>query len=176
MVKQPYIPAIIAEVADRVNAYFQSQTIPFEVTFDRGLYNQVGNDRLRDTPGLVLIWLVMPFIEPNESLEYYSDVSLKIIIAKSTDVNYTQIERENINYMPHLLPVYEKFLEELSNQKELQGILRFKHNKEILPYWGGGEEAGPSQTNLWKDYVDAIKISDLKLKVNYLNNCIFTHN
>jgi hypothetical protein len=176
MVKQPYIPAIIKQVVDRVNTYFQSQPIPFEVTFDNGLYNQVGNDRLKDTPGLVLIWLVMPFIEPQESLDYYSNVSIKIIIAKSTDTNHTQIQREAINYFPHLFPVYEKFLEELSNQQELQGSLRFKHNKEVLPYWGGGDVAGPSQTNLWQDYVDAIKISELKLQVDYTKNCIFTHN
>lgn len=174
----PYLPDIIKCVVAKVNNVFQNRdNDSFSVYYDHGIYQQVGSDKLRENKGYLFIWLVMPFIE-NAARDdsYYEDATCKILIAIGTDPNYTQLQREDINFHPRLIPVYKQFINELRNEPKLDNSVKVTHAKRFLPYWGGGDVSGPGSANLWADYVDCIEISDLKLKIGHPECCLFTSN
>jgi len=174
-VDEYYFPDIIKCVVARVNKFFEERDEdPFSVHYDRGLYNQVGSDKLKDKTGFLMIWLVMGSSlvedEPKDS-SYSSDVTCSVIIATTTKANYTMTERENLNFFPRLLPVYSRFIHELKNEPKLDNHNRVDHSKRLLPYWSGGAPAGPGQPNLWTHFADCIEIPNIKLKKEHVKYC-----
>jgi hypothetical protein len=174
----PYLPDIIKCVVAKVNSVFENrEDDSFSVHYDHGIYEQVGSDKLRSSKGYLFVWLVMPFIEESPlDNSYYADATCKILIATSTDSNYTQVQREEINFHPRLIPVYKELIKQLQQEIKLDNSSIVKHQKRLLPYWGGGDMIQSGQPNLWKDYVDAIEISNLKLKIGHIKCCSFTSN
>lgn len=167
----PYLPDIIKCAVARVNTVFETRDDdPFSVQYGHGLYQQVGTDKLSADPSVLLVWLVMPFNEEIAQLKgYYSDANCKIVIAIKTDHNYSQQQREEINFHPRLIPVYNQLIQELKEEPKLNNSTMVEHTRVLLPYWGGGDVAEAGQPNLWKNYVDAIEIYPLKLQIN--NSC-----
>lgn len=170
----PYLPDILKCVVARVNSIFELRDDdPFSVHYDRGLYQQVGNDRLIDNSGFIMIWLVMPFIEDGAlDRSYYADATCELFIATPTEANYSQQQREDINFYPRLIPVFHELIKEIKNEPKLNRPKIVRHTRTLLPYWGGGDVMGPGQPNLWKNYADCIKISGLKLRIENIKNCI----
>ncbi len=174
----PYLPDILKCVVARVNSAFELRDEdPFSVHYDRGLYNQVGNDRLIENSGFFLVWLVMPFTEdsPKDS-SYYADATCEVFIAAPTESNYSQQQREDLNFYPRLIPIYKQFIAEIKAEMKLDNREEVKHTRTLLPYWGGGDVAAPGQLNLWKNYCDCIRISGLKLKIEHTKYCTFLTN
>lgn len=173
VILDPYLPDIIEGVVGRVNTFFESQDNPFSVAYDKGLYNQVGNDR--DDSDL-FIWLVMPFEEDRRKPEIYASVKPRLIIASTTEANYTMQQREDINFKPRLLPVYQKLLEEIEAEEMFGYPKSVDHSKKILPYWGGGDVNGTGTPNLWKRFVDCIDVNNINLEIQHNKNCTFFSN
>lgn len=172
-----YLPDIIKCAVARVNSYFESRdTDPFSVHYDKGLYNQVGNDKLKDNSGFLMVWLVMgkDFYEDSaKDSSYSSDATCRIIIATTTDPNYTQQEREDVNFHPKLIPVYKRLMFELQNEPKLENNSKIDHTKRFLPYWGGGDVSAPTQPNLWTVNADCIDINNIQLKKGNVKYCQF---
>lgn len=175
---EPYLPDIIKLAVARVSSVFSTrEDDAFSVYYGKGLYEQVGKDRFLTDEGFVLVWLVMPFAEDGPiDNSYFADANCKVLIAVNTNANYTQQQREDINFHPRLIPVYKQFIYELKNEPKLLNADIITHTRRLLPYWGGGDVNGGGQTNLWKNYVDAIEINNLKLKIGHLDECLFTSN
>lgn len=178
---EPYLPDIIKLVTARVNAVFEArETDPFSVFYDKGLYNQVGNDRLKTGDNYLTVWFIMPYSEdaPRDG-SYYADAAFDVIIAIKTEANYTQAEREETNFFPRLIPVYKEFIRQLKRETKLENDSFeniYKHTKRFLPYWGGGDIAAPGAQNLWKNNADCIMISGLKVKISNTKCCTFLSN
>lgn len=170
MVTDPYLPDIMGSVVSRVSLFFESQANPFSVTYDKGLYNQVGNDR---TDSDLFIWLVMPFEEVRRKPEIYASVDLRLIIAASTESQYSMKEREDNNFKPRLLPVYQRLIEEMKAEQMFGYPKEIEHSKKILPYWGGGDVNAPGSPNLWKGCFDCIDVNGVKLEIEHTKNCTF---
>lgn len=168
-----YFPDILKCVTARVNSYFEERDDdPFSVYYDKGLYNQVGSDKLKSGTGFLMVWLMMPYDENSpRDTSYARDVECDIIIAAATEARYTQQEREDINFHPRLFPVYKRLLSELELETKLDNHGVSSHSWQFIPYWGGGEPNAPSQANLWKNYADCIKITGLKLKKEHVKYC-----
>ena len=166
-VRDNYLPDIFSNIVERVNDTFANRvTDPFNVEFNSGLYEQVVTDKTKNpTNPDILVWLIMPIKVIQNSNFLYGVASPSIIIAKPTDTNYTQAERENLVFSPRLFPVYNEILKQVKADKNISPGLTLNHEQHILPYWGGGEGMSPGQTNLWKFYVDAIKVNFLDLKI-----------
>lgn len=173
VILDPYLPDIMQGVVDRVNTFFESQDDPFSATYDKGLYNQVGNDR---TDSDFFVWLVMPFEEVRKKEEIYASVNARVIIASITDSNYTMQQREDINFKPRLIPYYQKLIAEMQNEQMFGNPKYVDHSKKILPYWSGGDVNGPSAPNLWKRFFDCIDVSNIKLDIENNKNCTFFSN
>lgn len=168
-----YLPDIIKCVVARVNSFFENRDDdPFSVHYDRGLYNQVGSDKLKDGSGFLTVWLMMPYDEDEaKDTSYSKDVTCDVIIAVATQANYTQQQREDISYHPRLYPAYSQFIAELKNEQKLENPTMIEHTYSFWPFWGGGDVNGVVQNNIWKNNADCIKISGLKLKKGNVKNC-----
>lgn len=170
MVNDPYLPNIIKDVVDRVNTFFLAQDPdPFEVKFGKGLYTQVGNDLFAEGELFLMAWMMMPFdLVPPQHEGYFKDGRCDMLFAIPTDPNYTQQQREDINYHPKLIPVLNKFFEEIKAEERFGLPDKISFEKETyLPYWGGGDISAPGAPNLWKGHADCIKITGLKVRLEH---------
>jgi len=168
-----YFPDIIEEVVTRVNDYFANLSEnPFTIDFNKGIYQQVGVDRSRGNSadfGDIFFWLVMPFEELDaKHLGYQSDVGWKLLIASKTEANYTQEQRQDINFIPKLIPAYNRFIEELKDEDKLCLPEKIIHTYKLLPYWGGGDVSAPGQPNIWGECYDVVELSNIRSRKQIL--------
>lgn len=119
-----------------------------------------------------LIYLVQDFPEDRNKIPgIYAEVSLNIIIAHHTVNTHKITERYSKVFKPVLYPIYDQFIKQLCKHKQIHDVseLTLKHRKTDRSYWGRNAVGGNDQNKL-NDYVDAIEIDNLILKINY-NNC-----
>lgn len=117
-----------------------------------------------------LIWLRTDFRERRgQMIGIYAEVYLNIVICHATEQTFKATERMAKVFKPVLYPIYY----ELLNQLYFHG-LSFAYDGELIPhdkydrhYWG------TSKVGKTTDYVDAIEIDNLVLKINY-SNCYNT--
>ncbi len=124
-------------------------------------------ERLKKYP---LIYLVRDFEEVRgREAGIYCSVSLRVIIAHQTEQTYKIVDREEKVFKPVLYPIYYEFMRQLGlspmvNQTEES----IRHIKIDRAYWGKNQQRGENKTAL-NDYVDAIEVRNLELKINYSN-------
>lgn len=161
----PFLPDIIQSVVGRIGA-----KVGFPVFFDKGNLSQVSKS-VAVNNSFPLVWLRMPFTAKRGDPHLYGVMMCDLFIAMPTDSNYTQQLREDINYKPKLLPVYQEFLRQLQIEKKFwfTGIGAIEHSMTIMPYWGGGAIEGTNAKNMFEKEIDAIGITGLKLTVR--KNC-----
>ena len=116
-----------------------------------------------------LVYLVQDFSEERgRSVGIYADTSLNIIIAHHT-VNTDKItDRETKVFYPVLYPIYYELMEQLTKHKGIfdSYLDMIRHRKTDRAYWGRNAIGGTDATKL-KDYVDAIELENLQLKINF---------
>lgn len=172
------IPDLFKDIAEKVHNVLSTRVNdPFPVYFDYGHYSEVtrnlttkdGSISQRDKK-YPLIWLVMDFVEKAGDLSdgYCELPDLQILIATVTRPEISTPERIEQNFKPRLIPVYS----ELMYQIEASGYFSIgeaeaiPHERILRPYWGGQDALGNGKENLFNDFIDAIQIRKLKLKVN----------
>jgi len=115
-----------------------------------------------------LFGLFIPIIE-NKGTEIGIDgvEGIKICIAMTSNPTIRTPERMTKNFKPILYPIYYEFLNQLSLDKRLLKTDNngFKHRKIDWPYYDP-----ESNKNAFNNFVDAIEIKDLELKIK-LSNC-----
>lgn len=162
----PYFPDIVRQIAQRVSNRFSSRpTDPFEVFFEHGIQSQVTQALVADPSRFPLIWLIMNFEEDRgRDKTVFADINFNILILMPTKPDYTQIERDNAVFKPMLLPIYDALIEEFAEDINLAGDV-LRHKRILRPYWGGGDAQNANTENLFKQFVDAIGIYNLNLKL-----------
>lgn len=165
-----YLPDIMQGVVNRVNTFFTaSLTDPFPVYYEKGLIGQVKRSVFKNPEKMPLVWLVMKYDESfSVPLAIFSEVNFQMIIAIDTDKDYTQTEREDINYKPRLFPICDRLIMEMhkENMFVTVGTKGIAYSKSIMPYWGTGDVEGADVPNLFKDkYIDAIAITVRGLRI-----------
>ncbi len=108
-----------------------------------------------------------------ESHSIKSEVTgLNVIIATSTSPDYISEQRYTNNFKPILQPLYELFVEHLIASRQFleigEGLV--PHVKTDRLYWGRSGLYG-NEANIFNDYIDAIEISDLHLKLSKFKYC-----
>lgn len=116
-----------------------------------------------------LVYLVQDFRERRgQQPGVYAEVNLNIIIAHHTDQNYKITDRMANVFKPVLYPIYYSLIKQLATiPQTLQG------NQDVIPhdkwdrsFWGKQAVGGNTSLSI-NDYVDAIEIQNLDLKINY---------
>lgn len=93
--------------------------------------------------------------------------TLNIIIITSTDPNYSEAERYDNSFDPILIPLYEELMEALECSGEIQ-ILTDDYDYIEHVNWGKSGIYG-NVANIFNDFIDAIEISNLKVKTLKFN-------
>lgn len=177
----PYLPDILEDVVARVNTVFSTRLInPFNVYFDYGLQNDVNRNIYKKETSTVnpgtfpLVWLVMNYSEVRGRLvDKYASVSCSLILAMPTKAEYTMQQRTDNSFKPRLFPIYQELLNQLSLEEKIGSpdLEKIEHIKTDLPYWGGGDVNGQNTENLFKNFIDAVQIKDLKLEIENIQDC-----
>lgn len=97
-----------------------------------------------------------------------SEVNLSIVICFHTKADYKSADRYKTIFKPILEPIYNALMEEIANNHYFVGYGIPMHDKINRPYWGS--DASNNDSNIFGDYLDAIEISNLRLKF-LPNNC-----
>lgn len=117
------------------------------------------------------IALMQPFDERHSGKDDEEmEVTLEVIIATLTTPKLSTDERYVGNYKPILYPIYNEFIEQLyrNGNFSLAGNDYVEHTKTDQPYWGHEGLFG-NEGNLFQDFIDAIEIKNLKLKIKPIN-------
>lgn len=124
-------------------------------------YNQSREESYNKYP---LIWLRTDFRERRgQEQSVYAEVYLNIIIAHHTEQTLKSTERKTKVFEPVLYPIYYEFLHQLYKHiaTSVQSDEMISHDKYDRYYWGTQEMQKTT------DFVDAIEIDNLALKIYY---------
>ncbi len=94
-----------------------------------------------------------------------AEVKLELIIATMTKPEYNASQRMCYSFIPILYPIYKQFIKSVhkSGYFMVKGEYDIKHTKTDRMFWGKNKAAA------FGDYVDAIHITNLELKVKQFN-------
>lgn len=101
----------------------------------------------------------------------YHGTNLELVICNRADPNWDSQDRELKSFIPVLRPLYDLFAEEIANSNVfsfVDGIQDDKHSAIERFFWGKQGLYG-GENNIFNDYIDAIHIENLDLKVNDIN-------
>jgi hypothetical protein len=119
-----------------------------------------------------LVYLVQDFKESRgKDAGIYAELSANIIIAHQTDQTYKITDRYANVFKPVLYPIYYSLLNQLSIYPQVnEGVQELLvHDKWDRSYWGRAAAGGSTDRTTLNDFVDAIEIDNLVLKINILN-------
>lgn len=113
-----------------------------------------------------LIALFCPFSEDRGSVEYFTKAKVNILIACSTDKNWSNEQRLQASFKNILRPIYNRMLQALREDKRLdfgyEGVIPHKYSENYsYGKYGAYTPAGKEVS----EPIDAINITDLELTV-----------
>jgi len=124
-----------------------------------------------------LVMLIQDFPETmGKSGGYYSEVSLRLVIAHTTKPDYKADQRYTNTFNPILYKIYGELITQLTESRYfvIPDETLIEHTKKDRLYWGRESLNGDSSSETC-DYVDAIEITNLKLTVD-LDTCTLYFN
>ncbi len=102
---------------------------------------------------------------------YFADGSvvttLYMAVVRDTNPNLITKERYQVNFKPVLIPIVEKFVDTLIHHRSFIGYYPEKITTKIIPYWDSTKPPN-AQANVFNDFLDAIEITNLTIKLNTL--------
>jgi hypothetical protein len=101
----------------------------------------------------------------------FGTATVNIIFVHQTQQNFKTEERDEKVFKPVLWPIYYQFLEQLKKNNWVfqtdTTTGEFPHRVIKRAFWGNRNLQGSK--NILNDYVDAIEVQNLQLKINYSN-------
>lgn len=127
---------------------------------------QKANDTAAKRLRYPLVFLLTDIPINNSSTGDYPTVSMRIIIAHVTDPNYKADEREQYLFEPFLRPIYKLLMEQIRKSTffNIEGAL-IPHTMTERYFWGKSGLFGNTD-NIMNDFIDAIEITNLNLRLN----------
>lgn len=177
-----YIEDIIAEITAKVSEKML-ELHEVEVSFMHGhpleiidcikkMITTVDNESVdKKYPAIMLIHDIKQ--NKGEKINILSTANLNIVICNLADNNLLAEDRKEQSFKPILHPIYEEFLTQIFLSNKFVGIDHpqlIPHTQTDRYYWGRKGLFGLDQ-NLFSDYVDAITIDNLNLKIKNKINC-----
>ena len=175
MKESKYIVDLIGEVVEQVRATYEAPAgyatgspfylygHPLEIANTLTEWSKNPNQKFEQFP---LIILFQDFEERKGTHQgENSVVSLNMVICCNTDKHYKSNERYEKTFKTVLYPLYDLFIEALTNSGYFaQTDDLIPHTKIDRVYYGNQANTA----NLFNDFIDAIEIKDLELTI--LNN------
>jgi hypothetical protein len=169
MTASKYIVDIIEDVVDTMSlTCYYLYGHPVEVVNTLSEWSKHPAKKVEKFP---LIILMQDFEERKGTAQgINSEVSLNIVIATNTLNSYKSVDRYTNTFKAILYPLYDEFIDRV----KLSGYFKdelLQHVKIDRVYWGKSGLYG-NTGNTFNDYIDAIEIQNLELKIlNNFKNC-----
>lgn len=177
------IPSIVEIMRDIVSEVNDNLTSDVDLSIDRvnfkaetwlELIKRLNEDSLvmeSKYERYPLVALIRNFTETIEEGEASYETSLDIVIVTLSDPNKTSTEREEENYTPVLIPIYQELMEVINSSSYFLGTQSVykSHTRSFNMHLGQESEYGNTAYKL-PDCVDGIVVEGLKLKVD-ISNC-----
>lgn len=119
-----------------------------------------------------MIYLVQDFVEHRgKGAGVYADLNLQVIICHQTADDYKITDRYANVFKPVLYPIYLEFMNQLAKSP-----MTFPASADLIPhdkwdrsFWGTSKVVGAGGTDrsVLNDFVDAIDIQNLQIKIDY---------
>lgn len=128
-----------------------------------------GEERYNKYP---LIHLVQDItIERGQDAGLFGTATLNIIFIHQTKQTYKIEDRDEKVFKPVLWPMYYMFLEQLKKNNWIMGDFdttgEFRHRVIKRAFWGNRQLK--SSESILTDFVDALEVQNLQVKINYSN-------
>ncbi len=111
------------------------------------------------------------YVDRGTDIGVYGSTSVNIIFIHQTVQAYKNEQRDEKVFKPVLYPIYYEFLNQLNKSPWIfatwETTGQFKHRMVKRAFWGNRNLQGSK--NVLNDYVDALDIQNLQLKINYSN-------
>jgi hypothetical protein len=119
-----------------------------------------------------LIYLVQDFREQRgRAAGVYADIAVNVIICHQTEGDYKMADRMTKVFKPVLYPIYYSLIRQLtkSGMTFASSSDMVPHDKWDRAYWGTSKlvGSGGNDRSMLNDFVDAIDIQNLQLKIDY---------
>jgi hypothetical protein len=119
-----------------------------------------------------MIYVVQDFVERRGKLAgVYAELSLQVIVCHQTEADYKITDRYANVFKPVLYPIYYSLMKNLalSNMTFPSSPDLISHDKYDRSFWGTSKVVGSGGTDrsVLNDFVDAIDIQNLQLKIDY---------
>jgi len=116
-----------------------------------------------------LVYLVQDFVEDRgKQPGIYAETSLNILIMHQTEPTHKITDRYNKVFKPVLYPIYYSLINQINQSRFVN-----QGNEDLIPHtkidraFYGKKGLGGNEKNALNDFVDAIEIVNLDLKINY---------
>lgn len=113
-----------------------------------------------------LVALFQDFAEEDNESDKTIEARLHMVICRATLPDYKAEERYEKNFKPFLYPIYEELKKELMSNPNVLGYAPLKLTKYDRLYWGRQIAYAGGDMNRFQDYLDAIEIINLTIKIN----------
>jgi hypothetical protein len=120
--------------------------------------------KLEQFPAIVC---VQDFPEKTDRKKHERIATVRILILTDSKQQYTASERYTNTFEPKLYPLEDLFLKKLESSKEIGGYEQDFTRYDRL-FWGRATGEGTA-SNIFNDFIDAIELENLNLKI--LNTC-----
>ncbi len=103
---------------------------------------------------------------------YQARISFNMAIIRDTKPEYTSEQRDQYNFEPYLIPIYEELLNQikLSTAFTITKMDQIDHEMYERYFWGKTGLYG-NTGNEYDDFIDAIELQNIELLVNYKQDC-----
>lgn len=177
------IPKVIAQVLDKikandaaVNGTTKIQTIDFQFGHTRELLetlSQYDRDPAFKFMKYPLIWLVTDYPEDRgREPGIYADAKLNICIIHQSLNTYKSTERLSKVFKPVLYPIYYSLLDQMANCNMINnGVEEKISHRKWDRFYMGKQGSGGNVADTLADFVDAIEIENMNLKIRF-QNCL----
>jgi hypothetical protein len=99
-----------------------------------------------------------------QTVGIYGEVELQLIIATQTLPEYTSVQRLETSFKPTLYPIRDSFLDNLLKHRQFTFDGNVEYDSIDRFYWGRQGLYG-NTGNIFNDYIDAIEIQNLRVRV-----------
>lgn len=110
-------------------------------------------------------------IDRGGDIGFYGTPSLNLVFIHQTQQAFKTEERDEKVFKPVLWPIYYEFMEQLKKSAWIMDTWQvtgeFRHRVIKRAFWGNRKLEGSK--NILNDYVDAIEVQNLGVKINYSN-------
>lgn len=192
MIKIPSISDAFRQlVSDTETALIADSTVVFPVGVPKKVYFMQGNikevnaklTKLTQSPDhkgkkypLVILFRDIKEDLSESQYGYQTEFNAKIAIITLTQATYDTEQREQNTFMPILIPVFQELIDQirLSSAFGMPTVEQMRIEKYDCYFYGSGLAASAAERgndkNLFNDFVDAIDVQNISLKLNNICN------